>query len=252
MLKPRIIPVLLMKNDSLVKTICFNKFNYIGDPINTASIFNELEVDELMLLDIRSSLLGYGPKFETLKEIASECFMPLSYGGGIKNLDHAELIFNLGFEKLILNYSIFDNPELIKSLTKKYGSQAVVGSMDVKKDLFGKYKVYTLSGRKKIHNHPVEWAKYIETLGCGEILLTNIDKEGTWDGFDLELIKSISNNVSIPVICHGGAGSIKDVKEAINYGNASAVALGSLVLYQKKNMGVLINLPDELTTTNFA
>lgn len=251
MLRPRIIPVLLMKNESLVKTIRFNKFNYIGDPINTATIFNELEVDELMLLDIRSSVSGYDPKFDTLKEIASECFMPLSYGGGIKNLNHAEKIFNIGYEKILLNYSIYKYPEFIKNLTNKYGSQAIIGSMDIKRDIFGNYRVYSLSGRKKICNNPIVWAKHIESLGCGEILLTNIEREGTWNGFDIELIKSISDKVSIPVIAHGGAGNEKDVEKAIHLGNASAVALGNLVTYQKRDMGVLINFSEELTKINY-
>ena len=246
MLRSRIIPVLLMKNESLVKTVRFNKFNYIGDPVNTACIFNELEVDELMLLDIRASISNYDPKFKILKEIAGECFMPLSYGGGIKNLVQAEYIFKLGFEKIVINSEIIINPEFIKSLTNKFGSQAIIGSMDIKKDIFGKYMVYTLSGTKKTKYSPIEYAQYIESLGFGEILLTNIDKEGTWNGFDIEIVKAVSDTVSIPVIAHGGAGSETDVSLALKNGNASAVALGNLVTYQKKNMGVLINFSETL------
>ena len=241
MLRTRIIPVLLIRNDSLVKTIKFKKFNYVGDPINTACIFNELEVDELMILDIRASVLKQEPNFKILKEIAGECFMPLSYGGGIKSMKNAQDIFKLGFEKIVINSNSFSNPELIKEMSKEFGSQALIGSIDIKKNLFGSYKVYSFSGTKKTNFNPVEWAQYLSELGFGEILLTNINQEGTWNGFDIDIIKSVSDNISIPLIAHGGAGNECDVTAAIKYGHASAVALGNLVTYQKKNMGVLIN-----------
>jgi imidazole glycerol-phosphate synthase subunit HisF len=250
MLRSRVIPVLLMKDKSLVKTIKFKKYNYIGDPVNTACIFNELEVDELMILDIRASVFNEEPKFKILKEIAEECFMPLSYGGGIKSMDHAKYIFKVGFEKIVINSETFANPKLVRNMCKEFGSQAIIGSMDIKRNIFGKYKVFTYSGTKKTNFNPVEYAEYLTELGFGEILLTNINNEGTWKGFDINIIREVSDHVSIPVIAHGGAGSQYDIISAINNGHASAVALGNLVTYQKKNMGVLINFNESFKKIN--
>lgn len=244
MLRKRVIPILLMKDKSLVKTIKFKKYNYVGDPVNTACIFNELEVDELMVLDINASLLKKEPNFKALEEIAGECFMPLSYGGGIKNIDHAKKIFKLGFEKIVINSGVFINPDLIIELSKEFGSQALIGSMDIKKNIFGKYKVFSFSGSKNTNLDPTKHAENLTKLGFGEILLTNINREGTWKGFDIDIIKKVSDNVSIPVIAHGGASSLQDVIRAMNDGHASAVGLGNLVTYQKKGMGVLINFND--------
>ncbi len=243
MLRSRIIPVLLLRNESLVKTIRFGKFTYVGDPANTVRIFNELEVDELLFLDIMASREQRGPNLKVLSEIANECFMPLGYGGGLRSLDEAKAIFDIGYEKVSINTHASNSPALISEIAAYYGNQAVIASMDVKSGLTGKETVRTLSGRHRTGRDPVEWAIELEDRGAGEILLTSIDREGTWSGLDLDLIQRVSASVNVPVVAHGGAGSMQDVKSALSVG-ASAVALGSMVVYQKKGMGVLVNYPD--------
>ncbi|MBI4375239.1 MAG: imidazole glycerol phosphate synthase subunit HisF [Elusimicrobia bacterium] len=245
MLRTRIIPVLLLRNESLVKTLRFDRFTYVGDPCNTVRIFNELEVDELLFLDITATLERRTPNLRVLAEIANECFMPLGYGGGIASLADAKAVFDIGFEKIALNSYAMENPRFIGELAAQYGSQAVIASIDVKKDFWGSYRVMTRSGTKDARREPVEWAQELESLGAGEILLTSIDREGTWDGFDLELINSVTNAVSIPVIAHGGAGAVGHIADVVQRAGASAVALGSMVVFQKKGMGVLVNFPDD-------
>lgn len=247
MLRTRIIPTLLLRNECLVKTIKFGKFTYVGDPVNTVRIFNELEVDELIFLDIAASKENQPPNFRLLSDIASECFMPLVYGGGIDSLDSAKTIFDIGFEKIVLNSHAVKTPNLIDEIAREYGSQAVVVSIDVKDNLFGSKVVRTKSGKYNTNLDPVFWAKEVERRGAGEILLTSIDREGTWRGFDIALVRSVADAVNIPVIANGGAGSIDDIGKVVKMGNASAVALGSLVVYQKQGMGVLVNFP-----SNFA
>ena len=244
MLSTRIIPCLLLRNESLVKTVRFKKFGYIGDPVNTCRIFNELEVDELAFLDILASRERREPNFEILHEIANECFMPLSYGGGIRSLQTAERIFNIGFEKIILNTYPFENPSIITELAEAFGSQSVLLSIDVKKNLWGKYQIYGLSGTCNRKKDPVAWAREVEDRGAGEILLTAIDREGTWKGFDIDLTYRVTSAVNIPVITNGGAGTIGHIGEVVKKGHASAAALGSMVVYQGKDLGVLVNFPD--------
>jgi cyclase len=250
MLRTRIIPVLLLRNESLVKTERFGKFTYVGDPCNTVRIFNELEVDELIFLDITASKESRGPNLNILRDIANECFMPLAYGGGIQTVDHAKAVFDIGFEKVAVNTATVLNNGLVESIAKQYGSQAVIASIDVKKGIVGGRRVYTASGSRSSKLDPVSWAKELEQRGAGEILLTSIDREGTWSGFDIELIQSVANAVSIPVVAQGGAGSAHDIKLAIQKGNASAVGLGSMVVYQKKGMGVLVNFPAAINSWN--
>ena len=245
MLRTRIIPVLLLRNESLVKTTRFGDFTYVGDPANTVRIFNELEVDELIFLDITATTDRRSPNFKVLADIANECFMPLGYGGNIRSLDDAKAVFDIGFEKVVVNSYAMDNPQFIDQLSAYYGSQAVIVSIDVKKDLWGHNKVHTHAGHKKSGRNPVEWAQEMESRGAGEILLTSMDREGTWDGFDLELVKSVAETVNVPVIAHGGAGTLKHTEDVVNKAHASAVALGSMVVFQKKGMGVLVNFPDQ-------
>ena len=245
MLKIRVIPCLQLIDDSLVKTVKFKDHGYIGDPINTVRIFNELEVDELCFLDIRATSQKRKPNFEILEQIANECFMPLSYGGGIDSLETANTIFSIGFEKVVLNTAAINNPSLISEIAKEYGSQSVIVSIDVKEVFFRGKKVISFNGKEKTKLDPVGWAQRVEELGAGEILLTSIDQEGTWEGYDIELIKSVTDSVNIPVIAHGGAGNLKHIKEAISKGNVSAVGLGSMVVYQNKGLGVLVNFPDK-------
>jgi imidazole glycerol-phosphate synthase subunit HisF len=247
MLRTRVIPALLLRNESLVKTVRFNKFTYVGDPCNTVRIFNELEVDELLFLDITATREGRVPNLKVLADIANECFMPLGYGGGIRSLEQARSVFNIGFEKISLNSSAVENPRLITETARQYGSQAVIVSMDVKKGFLGKQEVYTCAGRRAVRLDPVAWAKEAEDHGAGEILLTSIDREGTWSGFDLDLVKRVTDAVSIPVIAHGGAGCVEDIRKVVKQSGASAVALGSMVVFQKKEMGVLVNFPNQQT-----
>ena len=243
-MKTRVIPTLLIKNERLVKTVRFKNFNYIGDPCNTIRIFNELEVDELLFLDIAASKESKEPNYSLLKEVASQCFMPLAYGGAVRSVEQARKIFNIGFEKICINSVTFDDLNIVSSISNEFGAQAVIGSIDYKKNFFGKENVFNNLKNKFTGHDVVEWAKILTNAGVGEILLTSIDKEGTWNGFDIETIKRTASNINIPVIAHGGCGKLSDIKKVIYEGGASAVALGSMVVYQKKGMGVLVNFPD--------
>jgi cyclase len=239
----RIIPVLLLKDGGLYKTIKFGKENYVGDPINTVKIFNEKEADELVLLDYHASLDKRTPDFTKIAEIAGEAFMPMAYGGGIRNLDQAIKVFDGGFEKVVLNSVLFNNLSIIGEIGNIYGAQSVVASIDVKKNLFGKQKVCSVSGTRKSDLDPVDWAKTLEEAGAGEIFLNSVDKDGTWEGYDIPLIKAVSAAVKIPVVACGGAGNMADFEKAVREGGASAVAAGSLFVYQRKGMGVLVSFP---------
>jgi imidazole glycerol-phosphate synthase subunit HisF len=244
MLRTRVIPALLLRHESLVKTVRFSKFTYVGDPCNTVRIFNELEVDELLFLDIAATREQRSPNLQVLADIANECFMPLAYGGGIRSLDDAKAVFDIGFEKIAINTYAVENPSFIEQLANIYGNQAIIASVDVKKSWLGHSQVKTHAGRQRTQYAPLEWAKTLENLGAGEILLTDMDREGTWTGFNLDLIKMISDAVDIPVIAHGGAGCVAHIGDAVQIGKASAVALGSMVVFQKEGMGVLVNFPD--------
>lgn len=245
MLRTRIIPALLLHGKSLVKTKQFGRYQYIGDPTNTVRIFNELEVDELCFLDIKAARTRCSPDFDVLREIASECFMPLSYGGGINSLDLAKRVFDIGFEKIIINSAALQDPKLITKVAEVYGSQAVVVAMDVKKHFWRGACLVTRGGTEWQSVKPIDWARYAQELGAGELLLTAVDREGTWQGFDLPLVKEISTSVTIPVIAHGGAAGLEDIVKAVHDGGASAVAVGASVVFQKKGMGVLVNFPDQ-------
>lgn len=244
MLRSRVIPALLVRNGSLVKTRRFGSFSYVGDPCNTVRIFNELEVDELMLLDISPDRAQRGPDLRLIADVADECFMPVAYGGGIGSLDDARAIFATGIEKVVINTAAVARPDLISEIATLYGSQAVIVSIDVKRGLLGAQTVRTGNGRRRTGLDPVAWAKEAARLGAGEILLTSIDREGTWDGFDLKLVRQVADAVTVPVIAHGGAGSLSDIGLAVRRGGASAIALGSMVVFQRRDMGVLVNFPD--------
>lgn len=246
MVLTRVIPCLQLIDDSLVKTVKFDKPGYIGDPINTVRIFNELEVDELCFLDIRATQENRTPNFNILRQIADECFMPLAYGGGIRDAETAQRILSTGFEKIVLNSVTFGNPNIITDIANHSGVQSVVVSIDVKRNFWGKYVVYSHDGKKKQEVDLMTWVKQVEEYGAGELLLTSMDRDGTWSGYDIDLIAKISNAVSIPVIANGGAGSIAHIGKAVHEGSASAVALGSMVVYQQKGMGVLVNFPDKV------
>ena len=236
-------PCLLVENDRLVKTVKFNNASYVGDPVNAIKIYNDKELDELILADITATKEDREPNFHLIKEIADECFMPVCYGGGISTIEHMKKLFGLGIEKVSLNSHAMNNTNLINDAANRFGSQSIILSIDVKKNVFGNYSVYTHGGTKKSQYGPVEYAKYIEDSGAGEILLNSIDRDGTWDGFDLEMIKGVTDVVNIPVIAVGGAGNMRHISDAVHDGGASAVALGSMAVYQGKDLGVLVNFP---------
>ncbi|MCC6338259.1 MAG: imidazole glycerol phosphate synthase subunit HisF [Myxococcales bacterium] len=242
--RPRVIPCLLLDGASLVKTVRFQGGVYIGDPANTVRIFNELEVDELCVLDTSATRQGRPPNLELLRELATEAFMPLSYGGGLRSLDTCAELLRMGFEKVVLNSAAVERPALIGEAARQFGNQAVVISIDVRRKLLGRYEVMTVSGTRRGQLEPSEWAARAADAGAGEILLTAIDREGTWSGYDLELVRQVSRRVSVPVIANGGAGSVGHLAAAIRAG-ASAVAVGSMVVFQGEGLGVLVNFPDQ-------
>lgn len=246
----RVIPVLLLQNNGLVKTVNFKNHTYIGDPINAVKIFNEKEVDELAFIDIEATVKQKEPDYTKIEEIASECFMPLAYGGGIKNIEQIKRIFSIGVEKVIVNSSAALNSDLISHAANIYGNQSIVVSVDVKKDFFGKYNCFINSGRTKVKQRLHEYLKMLEEKGAGEIILTSIDSEGTFKGYDIELIKIVSQSVNIPIVANGGANSVDNFADAIINGGASAVAAGSLFVYKSLNRGVLINYPSQIELKN--
>lgn len=238
----RVIPTLLLKNSGLVKTRQFKNPVYIGDPINAVRIFNEKEVDELVLMDIMASTEGYEPKYDWIKDIVSESFMPIGYGGGIKNVEQAKKLYDTGIEKIILN-SEANNPSLITSLANIYGNQSIVVCIDARKNFFGGYSIYGYGGTQKMNLTPDKMAQMVVNAGAGEIIIQSIDREGTMKGFDLDLIKMVSESVEIPIVASGGAGTIEDLKDALTIGGASAVSAGSMFLFKGKHRGILINYP---------
>jgi imidazole glycerol-phosphate synthase subunit HisF len=243
MRRVRVIPVLLLKGDGLVKSVRFKDHKYVGDPFNAVRIFNEKEVDELAILDITATKEKREPDLKKIKNIASEAFMPVSYGGGITHFNQAkEILFN-GIEKVIINKAAFTHPDLITQIAERFGSQSLVVSIDVKKNIWGKYKVFSDNGTVNTNYDPVEWAKVCQERGAGEILLNFIDRDGTYKGYDITILKQITKNITIPVIACGGAGSIDDFREAIKEGEASAVAAGSMFVFQRPHNAVLISYP---------
>lgn len=239
----RVIPCLLLRNNGLVKTVRFKESVYIGDPINAVKIFNEKEVDELIFLDIDATKNNKEPSFELISNIASECFMPFAYGGGIKSIEQIEKIIKSGAEKIVINTSAFQHRGFIKEAADRFGSSTIVVSIDIKKGFFDGNTVYIRGGSKNTGKNPVEYAKEMEDEGAGELFINSIDRDGLMQGYDLELIKSISNAVKIPVIACGGAGKLEDFKAAIQYGGASAVSAGSFFVFQGKRRAVLITYP---------
>jgi cyclase len=245
MLKIRVIPTLLLKNNGLVKTIRFKNPKYVGDPINAVKIFNDKEVDELALIDIEATKLNKKPNFDLLSKICREAFMPLSYGGGIKTIEDAKKLLSLGFEKIIINTALLKDNNFIIKIADICGSQSIVASIDVKKNMFGRNFVYMHSKRKNLKWDPIDLAKKAEELGAGEILINSVDREGTMAGYDLKLISRISKAVSIPTIAVGGAGNLMDFVKAVEIGGASAVSAGSLFVFHGPHRAVLITYPEK-------
>jgi cyclase len=242
MLETRVIPTLLIKGSGLIKTTRFSKPVYIGDAINAIRIFNTKEVDELVLLDINASKDGRPPPFDMIRKIADECFMPLAYGGGITSIDHIRQILQIGVEKVVLNSAAFITPGLVRAAADEFGSQAVIVSVDVKSNLLRRQRVYSAGGAKVVIKDPVAWAREMQKLGAGEIFLTCVDRDGTMQGYDTDLISLVAHAVDIPVICSGGAGAL-DHFTAAHRAGASAVAAGAMFVFQGPLRAVLITYP---------
>ncbi|MFT3679147.1 MAG: AglZ/HisF2 family acetamidino modification protein [Ferruginibacter sp.] len=242
MARIRVIPVLLIQKGGLVKSVRFSNHKYVGDPINAVKIFNEKEVDEIVILDISATAEKRGPDIARIKEIAGEAFMPLAYGGGVTKVDEIVSLINAGVEKVILNTSAFKNPLLITEGARKAGSQSIVVSIDVKRNLWGKYKVYVQNGSINTGLDPVSFAKQLTAAGAGEIILNSIERDGTFEGYDLQLVEMVSAAVNVPVVTIGGAATVADFKPAVQKG-ASAVAAGSMFVFRGPHRAVLINYP---------
>jgi len=243
MLSTRLMPCLLMSNGALVKTIRFKEGSYVGDPVNAVRIFNQKEVDELILLDIHATTKDSGIDFDTLEKVVSECFMPICYGGGVRTVEDMRRLYALGIEKVSLGAAAFEVPGLVQQASQEFGAQAVVVTLDVKKGLLGKATVRTRNGSRDTKTSPLEAARNFAEQGAGEILLYSIDRDGTWSGFDLKLIEQVSHGVTVPVVATGGAGSLQDIRAAVKEADASAVAIGSMAVFQGKDLGVLIKFP---------
>ena len=243
MLKKRIIPTLLLDNKQLVKTIKFSNPKYVGDPLNAIKIFNEKFVDELIILDINKKNEQIDYNF--LKDLFSECFVPVTYGGGISSLKDANTIFKLGVEKICINSSVLKNNNIIKEFSKNFGSQSIVVSVDIHRDIFNRISVYNHENRKKIKNLDLlDYLRTIENLGAGEILINSVNKDGTMTGMDLKLIELTCNVVNLPIIYTGGIGSTNHIKDAFRF-NISGVSGGSFFIFYGPHKAVLISYPHE-------
>lgn len=245
MLRHRVIPVLTIDDRRLVKTIRFKSPRYLGDPLNAVRLFNEKEVDEIVILDIGATRRSREPDFEFIADLASECFMPMAYGGGITTMEQVVRAIGLGVEKVVLNTSAVERPALITEAARVYGAQAVIAAIDVKRTWLGKRVAMTRSGTRSTGRDPVELAKALEQAGAGELLVTSIEHDGMMQGYDLGLIRDIASAVSVPVIACGGASTVDDLRLAVRDGGASAASAGSLFVYQGKHRAVLVNFPSQ-------
>lgn len=245
MFRPRVMPVLLLKEKGLVKTINFKDPTYVGDPINAVKIFNDSKADELIFLDITPGRDQNFINLDIIRDIAEEAFMPFAFGGGIGTLDQVSQAFNAGAEKVVINSAAFSNPGLITEASEIYGNQAIIASIDARKNNDGTYSVFSENGKTNTNLDPVTAAQQMEGYGAGEILINSIDQDGKQEGYDIDVIRLVSEAVKIPVIASGGAGSYEDLYEAVHKGGASAVAAGSLFVFIGRKRAVLINYPDK-------
>ena len=245
MLRPRVIPCLLVRNKGLVKTIKFDLYKYVGDPINAVKIFNEKEADELIVLDIDATVKGTSPDFDMIQKLAAECRMPLCYGGGVQTVEQAKRIIGLGVEKVAVSAAAIANPKLIGAIAAEIGSQSVVVVLDVKRSFFGKYEVYTHNGRKCSGHSPVDFAKEAEKFGAGEIIINSIDNDGEMKGFDLDLATKVREAIHVPISVLGGAGSLTDIGRLVGACGIVGAVAGSLFVFKGAYRAVLINYPDQ-------
>lgn len=248
MFRNRAIPCLLLKDGGLVKTVKFKKGKYLGDPINTVKIFNDKEVDEIAVLDIEATKKGREPDYQLIERLCSQCFMPMSYGGGIKSVEQVRRLLNLGIEKVVINSEFLANPGLITAIAEEIGSQSAVISIDAKNSFMGGWHVRGVAGARKVKKSPAALAREAQDRGAGEILLNSIDRDGVMQGYDLDLVKSVTVAVSIPVIACGGASGVGDLGKVVLDSGAAAAAAGSIFVFKGPHRAVLINYPrpDEL------
>lgn len=246
MLRPRIIPSLLIQDNGLVKTVNFKNPKYVGDPINAVRIFNEKEVDELAIFDIDATVKGNEPNYSLIERLASQSMMPLCYGGGVKTVEQAQRIFSLGIEKIALSSAVLQNPKLITEISERVGAQSVIVVLDVKKKLLGGYEVYTHNGKKATGINPFKFVEEAQKLGAGEIVINSIDKDGVMKGYDLDLIAKVREKISLPMTVLGGAGSLSDIGKVIDKHGVIGVAAGSLFVFKGPYKAVLINYPTQL------
>jgi cyclase len=244
MLKPRIIPCLLIKDNGLVKSVQFKDHKYVGDPINAVKIFNEKEVDEIIIIDIDATVHNREPDYKLIEALAAECRMPLCYGGGVKTIEQAQRIFALGVEKVSMSSGAVLNPGLLTEIGNRVGSQSIVVVLDIKKSKSGKYEIWTHNATKNTGKDPVEFAKEVESLGAGEVVVNSIDADGMMKGYDIELIDKIRDAISLPLTVLGGAGSLKDIGNLIAKYKVIGVAAGSLFVFKGVFKAVLINYPN--------
>jgi cyclase len=243
-MRPRVIPVLLLRDGQLYKTVRFGSPTYVGDPRIAVKIFNDRGCDELILLDIMASRMRKSPDFKLIEEIVTESFMPVAYGGGIRSVDEARSLFSLGVEKVVLNTSALTDPGLVSAVSTLAGASSTVVSIDVRRDWMRRRRVYATCGTRVTHREPVDWAKEAVLRGAGEILVNAIERDGKMQGYDVALIKDVATAVDVPVIALGGAGKAEDLRAAVDAG-ADASAAGSLFVFQGPQRAVLINYPDE-------
>jgi cyclase len=243
MIVTRVIPCLLLRNQGLVKTVKFRDPKYLGDPINVVRIFNDKEVDELVLLDITATPEGREPQFEYIAMLATECFMPLCYGGGVRTVEQVKRLCGLGVEKVAVNSYAVEHPEFVTAAADVVGSSSVIVSIDVKRDFWGRYRVYTHRGRVATGLNPADHAVEMERRGAGEILLNSIDRDGTMQGYDLDLIRAVAGRVGVPVVACGGAGSVEHLAQAVRDAGAAAAGAGSMFVFTGPHRAVLISYP---------
>jgi cyclase len=245
MLRPRIIPCLLVKNKGLVKTVNFTNSKYVGDPINAVRIFNEKEVDELIVLDIDATIESREPDYKMIEHLAEECRMPLCYGGGIKTIEQAKRISGLGVEKVAISSAAIEKPSFVREVAGCVGSQSVIIVLDIRKCASGcKYEVWTHNGNNNSGKCPIEFARQLEMYGAGEIVLNSIDRDGIMKGYDLDLVGKVRNVISIPLTVLGGAGSLQDIKQLIYRFGVIGASAGSLFVFNGIYRAVLINYPN--------
>lgn len=244
MLRSRVIPCLLLQNKGLVKTVNFKDPKYVGDPINAVKIFNEKEVDELIFLDIDASSTDTEPDYALIEKIANECRMPLCYGGGIKSVEQAQKIIKLGAEKVAISSIVFDCSEIIDKMAAVIGRQSVVVVIDIKKNLFGKYEIYTHNGKKKIKQGLDKTLSILEEIGIGELVINSIDCDGEMKGYDTNLADHVRGLVSCPLTILGGASSQKNILNLIERYKVIGAAVGSLFVFKGIYKAVLINYLD--------